>query len=398
MFILSPIPKIVPWRYRPFFWLSSDKKKDTEATSTNIRDYFHSQDPKPGFWKSTRPIDAILAGIAAVSGIGLITSFLKENKLWSCVTGALTGIAAIALGWFKYFASDYSKTSEEIKAKNEEIIAEREEEAKGVQEAENKTESEKRVESEKKATEQEHSIWRNLEWEYNEKEGTYLWDANNITNLDIDEPDKGKDLPIMQRHKIFSEKFLGGGSLVIAFDPKGRITVYLNRLTHINLNSIPDKRRGNLFICSISSNQKLTQAQKDLIKAFLGDSHENLCWKDYCGISPAITRSEDKKRVVLSKGSKHFYATLKKWAEQARLSKPKEELVQEFLSNNNGTKCFTYSPENCSALLKTVFDLDERGELKGQAGDVIAVVGEDIHSGVSQFKPRWVLNGGEKEN
>lgn len=128
MFILSAPPRIVPWRYRPFFWLSSDKKKDTEATSTNIRDYFHTQDPKPGFWKSTRPIDAILAGITAVSGIGLITSFIKENKLWQVISAGLAVVGAAAFGWFKYHASDYIKTSEEIKASSAELIANREKE------------------------------------------------------------------------------------------------------------------------------------------------------------------------------------------------------------------------------------------------------------------------------
>lgn len=128
MFILSAPSRIVPWRYRPFFWLSSEKKKDTEATSTNIRDYFHTQDPKPGFWKSTRPIDAILAGITAVSGIGLITSFIKENKLWQVISGGLAVVGAAAFGWFKYHAADYIKTSEEIKASSAELIANRERE------------------------------------------------------------------------------------------------------------------------------------------------------------------------------------------------------------------------------------------------------------------------------
>lgn len=132
MFILSPVPKIVPWQYRPFFWLFSDKKE--KPTNTNIRDCFHSQNPKPGFWKNTRPIDAITAGVTLISGIGLITSFLKENKLWGYATGALAALGAIAFGWFKYYAADYTDTSEEIRERNAEIIAQRgAEKSQGVQ-------------------------------------------------------------------------------------------------------------------------------------------------------------------------------------------------------------------------------------------------------------------------
>ena len=233
----------------------------------------------------------------------------------------------------------------------------------------------------------EDAIWKQDNYPRFEGTGTLIHDVNSGRATLVDKPSEDLPFPQIREHKVFvhSDNNYSSGTLLISLDKKGRLCVHINRLTAHHI----DNRGRNIYIDSISEGDKLTDTQKNLITAIFGS---DMSVSSDCKLTTSLSRF--KSGGSIKADTKGFYDQLEAWSKDAHLPEPSQQTIDKLIAETSEPIILENTPENRSALLKTILDLESQGKLKGNPGDIIAIVGNGVSDSVKVFKPRWVLRNG----